>query len=704
MSRIYPGGPSGSFSRNRGGDLARVGSELDLIAPGVTAPGVEAFATGLNDARELGRILNIAGDAASEVTRNQQIQLASLRQQQEFAQDNARLAAMQTRAAQGFGVQRFQEREALILDQIARDTQVLSDEAIAERANQIVRSEISGLDQDAALAFGEFGTPRLVDALTRRRAALQEQSQRDTINLTLAGAPNIRTQEQFSQTVDALAAASPGVDRTVLANTVGERLLTYAATTGTEADFANALAMAPGVDPIFVAQQRAALGTRQNAVVAQTNQRFDDELGTGLINARDGLTSFDNLEQDFRRHWQGRVGNEKLNAGLERIRSAKKAAATEVTAQAKKIATNQWKADIVEQAAEAMSTALATGGLARVPASGVQQTIDVGGEPVDVSMTYNEIRQLATERVMESIKRTSPTPEDAFRRQYQTLAENDTEYPAWRQVLSAGASVPATSLTTTDDKPIPIPVNLQSGYELYKAMTAADANTATRDRHLDDRTGRFYDDLDAAMQYVTGGNLASAYQLAAKAERRRFTVGVSAEREEEIRNAASRLDPKGLFNAQEVKNPNDIRENIYRAAKLSMDGMGLAPEDAVQHAIANVTGKYAAINGWAVPTNRRTVPPNIDSIAKRVVGEFVKANPDSGFDADDLTIMPLGPNDRTWILYSPSLHAQVGNKVFTDDELARLSPIVASEDAARPSLFRRAGRELWKGLGVVRDD
>ena len=67
MSRFFSSGPQQTYSRNQTGGVPRLGSDANLNAPGIDPGTLASHSEGLRRAEELGRILGLAGSAASEI-------------------------------------------------------------------------------------------------------------------------------------------------------------------------------------------------------------------------------------------------------------------------------------------------------------------------------------------------------------------------------------------------------------------------------------------------------------------------------------------------------------------------------------------------------------------------------------------------------------------------------------------------------------
>lgn len=460
MSRFFLSGPQQTYSRNQTGGVPRLGSDANLNAPGIDPGTLASHSEGLRRAEELGRILGLAGSAASEIGQAYQMQgyidrqqrsdiERTVAEQQQLANAAERKARLLRASNQGFGTQTAQEKSPLTESAIGTSTVVLPVDQIPAHVNAMIDAEITGLNPDAAKAYRDYAAPRYTAAAVNRNEQLVAQARKDTSKNILAGASGITDAQAFTEKVDALAEVNPGVDRAVLERSVGAAALNYQASIGSKSGFDAVASLLPaGFDKADIEQARSTLDASQRQERAKIIQQSQDDLAGDLAKAIDNTMTFEMVKEQYKQRWKGKIGDEAYLAGLNKIDAEK----SQANAGKAAMAVRQFKQDFRASKASEVGTLMDTG--KPIPSSFTMEMPDGSEHVVNTAPLVQEHlgsvfdalgKQFPTTTADPKVNATNQVVRTQAFATYLGKLPPDVKYEPWSDVLSSSESMAVNS-------------------------------------------------------------------------------------------------------------------------------------------------------------------------------------------------------------------------------------------------------------------
>lgn len=683
MSTYDSGQRVSNFVRNGAGRVPTPRLTESLDAPGLVAAPPEVTSgqrVAYDIIQSLGAVDRIA-DSTSQIAR---IQYAVTRDQQaeidrQTAEDrrlDAEALDLQQslyEAQQAVGVNSYRDTMPSLADTISQATVIVPPDLVENYVKGIIAQNTDGMDPAAAEAYARNAGPALTTLVLNKNKELRELAAKQETDSRLNAARSPLSAD-VEDRIDGIAKLNPTTPRSIIAAEVYGRHLSFEADAGTPESFATAKAKAKengvNADDLLKADNDFKRTQFNRYQVAKTNAERD--LAIGLTAARDGETSLDFVEQQYRARHASALDPVDLRQGLQQIDAAKLANRQGVEAEAKRLAKAQWTEDVLSRLSTIADSASETGGLAVITDKKFESTVKLpNGDEMPVDITREAAVSAIVERKREQLG-TSMPPEKAFDEFARWLALNGADSAYIKQVMGAGAAIGMSEVLNAQ-KPgddIKIPKNMIAGYSMYKRLS--DVNPIVRDRHLDEQSSRIYDIASVAEKYITPGDPAAALAYAVRAEVRRSKPEFQQEHLDTFIGLSTAVDTWWPFDRRDITNSVDVYGRVKGLAETYMNAVGLGPSAAVDAAKKNIASSMRVVNGWAIDTQGRNAPENMDEISKMVVSEYVGGLDKKGvYDPNDLTLMPYG-NDR-WIMWVGHLSRPVDDwakrGTFTDADI-----------------------------------
>jgi hypothetical protein len=178
----------------------------------------------------------------------------------------------------------------------------------------------------------------------------------------------------------------------------------------------------------------------------------------------------------------------------------------------------------------------------------------------------------------------------------------------------------------------------------------------------------------------------------------------------EITDQLAKLDdtwlPSILGGKETIENPNLLRGKVAQQASLYATAFGLKPKDAIKAAVQNARGHYAIVNGYAIDTNDKRLPPDFEALAKDQIEEVYKKyqkdlNTMGVNSAKDLYLAPAGEGSDIFHIVSKgrmigTLGALVQNA--WDDQVVTPEKLDAARERIRTRQIKNATDPQQKAL------
>ena len=222
-----------------------------------------------------------------------------------------------------------------------------------------------------------------------------------------------------------------------------------------------------------------------------------------------------------------------------------------------------------------------------------------------------------------------------------TLSMNGIVPDDWKQELQAGANT-LTTANLSNSKEMPEPA--LKAYERYKLLATKAPNLLSQ--VADDRTSAIFetamvvdgsptDQLRGALMYY-GNRDEAKEKVAMKAVREATTDMAKPSLLGKIRN----LLPGGQ---EAPDNIGVLLPEVQKRAAFLVQAYHENPEDAVAKAVKSFQSHYVVVNGTAVPTNDKRLPPQFERLAERYLRNLTADVGKERLGVDsyrDLTLQP----------------------------------------------------------------
>lgn len=700
MSMFERGGPGAQivFNPRRPGTTIP-DPDRRRILPDVVGLAVTPAVAGEDPLVGFMQAVGIGGDIVSQVAsarlREQaQAQLEADRAER-LAERTEREAERVRRVMEGAGQQAFAREFPIIAEELAASTAVLGDEDIAAQSEQIIRSRLSGMGEDAIQGAIRQFQPDLVRVMARRRTDLQETARSQTVERLLT-----RAAVADAGDIDAIGADLAATDPTRFGDGEGRRAAAaraanFAAATGNRERFEAMAAIAD--NPILRATGEVKLAERQEADEREAQGRFSDRVSSIRVLLRDGLITPEAAEgamradPDYSDRAFASIGAPVVDAAIAQRERAEEEAQREVRRINQERQIDNVRATMQSQVRAMMSM---PGGLSNLPRDLDVTVPGAAADGGDLVIPFNrqDVIDQSLNEAFADVDATATDPTERLAGRIDILRNQNgaVEFSPWRAAMMRPLTFARPGVTPAD-----VPDDVVAGYELYRSIRAAGGQDMLA-RHTDASTIEFHRLVDAHLRnYRTADGspvdirqaIAAVANIPADRAISRvpaFPRSIDAKVDEAARSAASEL---GLDDRAELRNAIASRiEHEWR-----MTGGDYSPES-VEAAKKSVTEDYVSIDGR--PHYVRDIPGFDRRIsdaaprARRLLAERLGVDPET-------VSFTMGPGDVLTLRDASGLPVD-GAPVVTVDEMADvLSAIdhVQMADRVAKSVERRRGAQ-----------
>ena len=637
---IGSGGPGERISK--GGIVAPEvpgGPSLSLAAPGVTAavPSTKGVAM-------LGQLLtslDAAGSAANAYSRDQAQKAAHAEHVANVAARNAReIEALQ----EGQAAEHLGQTLPAMHDEIVNGKwQPDSGQTFEQFVSQKIDAQTAGLSQAHADYYRKAATPKLLESMyaqQRQAKGAIEENGLGTLAARVAGDPTT-----IASSLDAARKLAPGKSEPDILASVLLPGMRAAAMTGKDGALDPYKEALGGLFPDKQADIDNTFAAAKARNHAADRQGADDWL------AASALEDPFSVQRQKAMSLSESMGMEYVNQKVKAIEAAERESLAGSNATRAALELTQFQTGLDNNNDSLMSDAANTGGASRFED---QTFTDSFGRSHTV--TRNDQIESATYRGMARIARDNPDPAVALGRQVEFLSRNGVTFAPWERTMAAGAMVtPSDIAAIAKDGMSAMPANVAVGYDLYKRLGSM--SESVRDAHIKSATaGKMYELAALSEQYATPGDPAKSLFMAVKAMA--FPGGATAE----ISTKAVQAEAKSFTEPWLRGNANngaEIAGKIERLATLYVHANVAGPADAVKAAAEKIKSSHTIINGWAVDTANRLVPPQFGEIGTRLSKQYAEKHPDEG-SPGDFALRP-GETSSSWVLWNMRTNSQVDN-------------------------------------------
>ncbi len=314
-----------------------------------------------------------------------------------------------------------------------------------------------------------------------------------------------------------------------------------------------------------------------------------------------------------------------------------------------------------------------------------QKYVDENGE--EKTVTVEQQREAAVQQFLDREQRelqrkgsSEAAVDESFNRTVAWLSANGAKHPQWEATIKAGAVAMNTVMAGGE-----IPENAKKGFELYRRLVERAPQLAFS---MSDEAARTQ--YDVAKTLVESGTLSEDRALVTAAEYSRdpskFNSPTASLRSEEIRKTLSDFEGGWISGFGEMKNPEVVSTDIQKLADVYVKAAGLPADRALERASEAARRNYTNINGWAVRTGDRTIPPDFSELATDFIHNWAKDNAERlGIDPDDLSILPLTNSATNWrIVQADGLPIDLGaDTILTTADLYQMKQVKREREERR---------------------
>lgn len=383
------------------------------------------------------------------------------------------------------------------------------------------------------------------------------------------------------------------------------------------------------------------------------------------------------------------------------------------------------KADAKAQAERAQKTildsALNAGDQRGLPWLKPETYLDENGQ--ERTITVEQQKDAAVNSFIEREERwvnTAPGKPDekaeaSLNRTVAWLSENGAKHPQWEATMKAGGI--ALNTVMAGGK---IPENAKKGFELYRQLVTKAPQLAHS--MTDDGSRTQY---EVARILVDSGTRSEDEALTMAVEYNRdpskFDSATSRQRYDQVQEALSDFEGGWFSGFGSINNPETVSWEMQKLADVYIKAGGLSVEKALDEAQKATQRNYTNVNGWAVRTGDRSVPPDFSSLATDFVKKWSLQNGEQyGVEASDLTIRPMPNSSNQWMVVDGTgLPLELGrNSILTTSDLFEMKEFRREQEAARieqqnadrykpvvvlPSIGLTIGRPKWSGYSKAEE-
>lgn len=625
--------------------------------PAFTDPGLQRLADSLG---QLSNGIFAFGDAAAEADKPKQLGIATQKlagrtpdeQRQILAEDPALHGAVAERFAHGIIGSNSADQDANAL-RSAYATQFDKDGGNFDQfVNGYVRSVLDKeKDPTFARAYMERMQPT-IDALRGEHTKyLAERTVTDQNNLIYGkfqstvneamerGASPEQTLAAIRQTmgaIDVVAKRTPAEQEQILVQMLGRQVEALKDAPDYEKRFQmlQGILNAKTVDP-RTGQERSLLddqtvGGAAHTVLTQATTLFTkrDEMAnsTAVSSVTDLAHNADPTfeaarDKLIKEHptWVTAEGIERMNTAFSAAKERK--AKEYAKAVAEQTEQNQKTGILSSQAYPALVTGegMSIGPRTYVDKTGVVTTYTAEDQRKDAA----EILQRQIEQKYPGWKTDPQQAQQKLAAEVQLYGQNGIKNKDWENQLKNGPAAATTPTAAGGD----IPPALMKSYQLYRDLRAASPELLQR--HLDDRSQRFFEVARVAQETGLGADAKQALALAAvaahdqKLDKTMPDQNIRDTMDQAKRQLAGFMGFGGLANTTNADEP--IRKVVALASVLNT-ALGIPMDKAIEQAAPGVKATYAKVNGNAVFVGSREVPHNFEDLASQYVDRYWEQN------------------------------------------------------------------------------
>jgi len=629
-----------NIRRNPGSGFDRTGVTETLDVPGLPAPGYipSSGANLLNQAlTAMGAVGRVAGQLSDERDRNayaaQRDADRAQADQEKVDRDLEQFHRGQASLAARTQLQSLQADIAEGKVVVAGDPQ--------EFIDGFVNTATEGLSPAYAEQYREILQPALTGVIRDKQRQILGKQRDENLSL-LAEAAVTATPESLANIRETGKREFPTITDAEFADRVFRPAAEAAAVRG-DKNAVDALTAAMG-DSLPIERQR--IGAALESSIARqrrdTEDAFKNDVAGRLIKGESYAATREAINA-----YGDRIDETTRLQALDQVTAREKQALTEIRAQQKETYVTQFNSAAIGDAVDRMNRAKETGG-----AVVIEDVEDPQG--IAPPMKRTAIVEEATKVSLAQIAQATPNdPQLAFANQVQFLSDNGVTNPLWERTLAAGFVSVSGDLGA--EKLGETPPAMLAAFELDSRLNAM--NPALRLNHHKDATARnLFDVARTAQKYTTNGDPSAALLMARKAFAKGalegdYYDGVTGD----VLNTALEdfeLSVPGFNNDVDfagLRNPNDVKPEVQRVAKMLVASIGIPAEAAAKEAVQLVSKSYSVVNGFAVYTGGANVPPGMTDSMKGVIADYVAEHPDEGVEVGDLSFTPID-QAGTWVL------------------------------------------------------
>ncbi len=341
--------------------------------------------------------------------------------------------------------------------------------------------------------------------------------------------------------------------------------------------------------------------------------------------------------------------------------------------------------------------------------------IDEHGEQKTV--TIEQQRSAAVngflEREQRWLETAKGTPEEkavtSFNRAVAWFSENGEKHPQWEATMKAGSS--ALNTVMAGGK---VPEMARKGFDLYQQLVAKAPQLA---HSMTDEGARTQ--YEVARTLVETGTRSPDEALTMAVEYNRdpskFDSATARQRFDEVKTALTNFEGGWFSGFGSINNPETVSWEMQKLADVFIKAGGLSSDKALEKASEITQRNYTNINGWAVRTGDRGVPPDFGKLATNFIQKWALSNASRyGVDADELTIRPLPNSSNQWMIVDGTgIPLELGSSsVLTTEDLFEMKQFLREQEERRvqfeseerykpmltlPSLGVTIGKPKWSG-------
>ena len=251
-----------------------------------------------------------------------------------------------------------------------------------------------------------------------------------------------------------------------------------------------------------------------------------------------------------------------------------------------------------------------------------------------------------------------------FQEQANVYVRNGIPNEDWKKTINAGFASATTAAGSGQQNTIT--PSLSSAFDLYRRLEAAGQNYTSS--VVDAKADKFFSMASAAKS--AGLTDQEALGAAIKASRDKNALldepGLSMnETRTVIQNALAGKQASGIYGFRTdlagVGNTDEVGMAVHEYAKILHYGSGIPMTAAINAAATKIASQYQIINGWAVNTAGKAVPPNFGDLSQKFIDNWWNTNgareEAAGYSKGNLVVHQLGNTPQWTLMYKNDISA-----------------------------------------------